>query len=63
MTDDNSTAPDCCAENVSDLLQVSEARERIAAQVKPVRGEEQVHLRAALGRVLAQPVISTIDVP
>ena len=63
MTDDNSTAPDCCAENISGLLQVSEARERIAAQVKPVRGEEQVHLRAALGRVLAQPVISTIDVP
>lgn len=63
MTDNNSTAPDCCAESISGLLQVSEARERIAAQVKPVRGEEQVHLRAALGRVLAQPVVSTIDVP
>ncbi|MGA7799449.1 MAG: gephyrin-like molybdotransferase Glp, partial [Gammaproteobacteria bacterium] len=63
MTDNNATAPDCCAENISGLLQVAEARRQIAAQLAPVRGEEQVHVRSALGRVLAAPIISAIDVP
>ncbi len=45
------------------LLPVEEGRRRILDMVRPVAGREQTHIRAALGRVLAEPVISTIDVP
>lgn len=39
------------------------ARERIAAALRPVTERETVPLTAALGRVLAEPVISPINVP
>ena len=54
--------PDPCAAPKG-LLSVDEARARIAAFVTPISGEEQLHIRSALGRVLATPVISTHDVP
>jgi molybdopterin molybdotransferase len=44
-------------------LRLDEARERILAAVQPVEGQETLPLRAALGRVLLEPVRSTVDVP
>jgi molybdopterin molybdotransferase len=44
-------------------LSVGEARQTIAAALRPIAGIETVPLSAALGRVLAADVISPIDVP
>jgi len=44
-------------------LRLHEARQRILAAVEPVTGTETLPLRAALDRVLAAPVHSTVDVP
>ncbi len=44
-------------------LPVAEARRRILSEVAPVRGSERLALRSALGRVLAQDVVSPFDVP
>jgi molybdopterin molybdotransferase len=44
-------------------LPVEEARRRILADVTPVCGSERLALRSALGRVLAQELISPVDVP
>ncbi|WJW74761.1 molybdopterin molybdotransferase MoeA [Thiohalobacter sp. IOR34] len=49
--------------NPSGLLSVDEARSRIFDMLRPIRGDEQLAIRSALGRVLAEPVISGIDVP
>jgi molybdopterin molybdotransferase len=56
------TNRDACA-TPKGLLSVTDARARIDALVAPIDGEEQLPIRPALGRVLAMPVISTIDVP
>ncbi len=45
------------------LLTVDEARTRLLDLARPVGGVEQLAIRSALGRVLAEPVISTLDVP
>lgn len=44
-------------------LTLEEARSRIIASIAPVSERETVPVPGALGRVLAQPVRSTIDVP
>ncbi len=44
-------------------LAVAQARDFIGRLVVPVRTVEKLGLRAALGRVLARDVVSTIDVP
>lgn len=44
-------------------LSVDQARAAIAAALSPVRQHERVPLLAALGRVLAEDVVSPIDVP
>ncbi|GMQ87161.1 MAG: molybdopterin molybdotransferase MoeA [Gammaproteobacteria bacterium] len=54
---------DCCATPGQKLLSVEQGRERILQAVHTVTATEQLHLRAALGRILAAPVVSTIDVP
>lgn len=46
-----------------DQLSVDDARTAIAAALRPITETESVPLAAALGRVLAAPVISPIDVP
>src|SRR4051794_7084348 len=46
-----------------DNLSVAQARDAIAAQLRPIDGRETVPLLQALGRVLATDVISPIDVP
>jgi molybdopterin molybdotransferase len=44
-------------------LTVEEARRRIEADIVPVAEREEVALRDSLGRVLAEDVLSSIDVP
>ncbi|MFO1337211.1 MAG: gephyrin-like molybdotransferase Glp [Burkholderiaceae bacterium] len=44
-------------------ISVDDARARIAAGLRPMAGHETVPLAEALGRVLAEDLISTIDVP
>jgi molybdopterin molybdotransferase len=45
------------------VLRLDEARARILDAVHPVEGAEIVGLRDALGRILSEPVRSTVDVP
>ena len=44
-------------------MTVEKAREHIRAFLAPVTAVERVHIRAALGRVLAEDVISPVNVP
>ncbi|MDZ7736968.1 MAG: hypothetical protein U5P41_13380 [Gammaproteobacteria bacterium] len=44
-------------------LSVHEAQQRIIDAVRIVRGREKVALRSALGRILAEDVLSPVDVP
>jgi len=58
------SAIDCCANPAEkNLLSVEQGRERILQAVHTVKTSEQLHLRVALGRILAAPVVSAIDVP
>lgn len=49
--------------NKPSLLSIAEAEELIRAQLKPVTGFAQLNLHAALGRVLAEDILSPVDVP
>jgi molybdopterin molybdotransferase len=42
---------------------VADAEQLIGARVNPVPGREKVHLRAALGRVLAADIVAPINLP
>ena len=44
-------------------MPVDKAREHIRAFLSPVTAVERLHIRAALGRVLAEDVVSPVDVP
>jgi len=58
------SATDCCANPAEkNLLSVEQGRKRILQAVHTVTAREQLHLRAALGRILAAPVVSAINVP
>jgi molybdopterin molybdotransferase len=53
-----------CADDYDpDSLSVTKARELIRAFLSPVEGTERLAIRAALGRILAEDVISPTDVP
>jgi len=53
-----------CADDYDpNSMPVEKAREVIARFLAPVTATERVHVRAALGRVLAEDVISPINVP
>ena len=54
---------DCCGVGDPRDLSVEQAREQISAGLPSPAGIEQLPLRSALGRVLAEPVISPLDVP
>jgi len=56
-------AASCCDDYDPQALAGDEALQRILAAITPLRGIERVAVRAALGRVLAAPVCSTIAVP
>jgi molybdopterin molybdotransferase len=53
----------CLSAYDPDALPVRDAQKIIRDFVAPVRATEQVALRAALGRVLAQDIVSPINVP
>jgi len=59
----NEPIADCCADPSQKLLSVEQGRARILDAVPVVTDKEQLHLRAALNRVLAETVISPVDVP
>jgi molybdopterin molybdotransferase len=54
---------DECSQGPKPLLTIAEALDRIQAAVTPVNGTEKVVLKSALGRILAEPVYSPIDIP
>jgi molybdopterin molybdotransferase len=56
-------SPGCGDPQDEDQLSVAQARARILDGVTPVRDRERVPLRSAPGRVLAQAIVSPIDVP
>jgi molybdopterin molybdotransferase len=47
----------------SNILTVKQALTRIQTEIQPIEGFEQVALRNSLGRILAQPIVSPINVP
>ena len=53
----------CLSDYDPGALPVAQANQIIGEVVEPVRGTEQVALRTALDRVLAEDVISRLDVP
>jgi molybdopterin molybdotransferase len=57
------SALSCADDYDPNSMPVDKAREVIARFLTPVSATERVHVRAALGRVLAADVISPIDVP
>ncbi|MGL5004625.1 MAG: molybdopterin molybdotransferase MoeA, partial [Casimicrobium sp.] len=53
-----------CADDYDpNSMPVDKAREFISRVLRPIDGVERVHIRAALGRVIADDVVSPIDVP
>jgi molybdopterin molybdotransferase len=54
---------DPCSLDTNPLLSLQEALTRIKAALHPVAGSEKVTLKSALGRVLAQPVYSSVNIP
>ncbi|MGH8751218.1 MAG: molybdopterin molybdotransferase MoeA [Burkholderiales bacterium] len=53
-----------CADDYDpNSMPVTKAREFIQAYLNPINGTERVAIRAALGRVLAEDIISPINVP
>ena len=57
------TAASCADDYDPNSIPVDKARELIARFLKPVGVAERVHLRAALGRVLAEDLVSPLAVP
>lgn len=53
----------CAGDYDPNSLPVERARSLVRELVRPVAGEEQLFIRAALGRVLSRDVISPMDVP
>ena len=58
-----STQPSCDDDYDPDSLTCEEALRRIRAHVRPLQVAERLPLRTALGRVLALPIVSRINVP
>jgi molybdopterin molybdotransferase len=59
----NPPSADCCAEPGNKLISIEEGLSRILSAVAVVEHTEQLHLRAALDRTLAENVIAKQDVP
>jgi molybdopterin molybdotransferase len=54
---------DACSQQPQPLLSIDDALKRIQAAAHPVSGTEKRALKDALGRVLAEPVFSPINIP
>ncbi len=55
--------PSCSDEYDPALLPVDQARQHIFSELKPTAGCERLAIRSALERVLAEDIVSPIDVP
>jgi molybdopterin molybdotransferase len=63
---DGALIPEATAGGCDDargLLSPSEVRKRLLAAVRPVTDAETVPLHAALGRIVAEPPVATLDLP
>ncbi|VAW77211.1 Molybdopterin molybdenumtransferase [hydrothermal vent metagenome] len=60
---DTSISIDYCADGADKLLSFEQGRQRILDDVNVIDAGEQLPIRSALNRVLAQPVVAAIDVP
>ena len=60
---DSIRAASCADDYDPNSMPVAKAREFIARFLSPVAVVERVHIRAGLGRVLAEDVVSPLDVP
>jgi len=54
---------DSCTPTLDGLLSCEAAIDRLVAAARPIRDRRPMGLREALGEVLAEPVVSVIDVP
>lgn len=66
MTDSNrpvQPAPSCDDDYQPDTLSVDAAWERIHSDIQPVSGTERLAVRSSLGRILAEDIRSTVNVP
>lgn len=63
MPNKNTATPPSCDEFDPNALQVEQARNKILESVAPTKDTEQLPIREALNRVLAEEITSTIDVP
>ncbi|MCW8829834.1 MAG: molybdopterin molybdotransferase MoeA [Gammaproteobacteria bacterium] len=63
MTDTHQTANDYGSQERSDLLSVDEALQQIRKTLEPVEGFERCPLQQTFNRIVAEPVISPINVP
>ena len=64
MTDKHTPGTDCCEDpHIGNALTLGDALARIRATLRPVEGSELVDLTEALGRVLSEDIVATVDVP
>jgi molybdopterin molybdotransferase len=54
---------DVCSQETRPLWTIDEASERIKAAIQTVDGLENIPLKNAIGRVLAQPIYSPVNIP
>lgn len=55
--------PASCSDHDSSALPLDIAWQRIVTDIRPLQGVERVSMRQALGRVLAEPIRSPLNVP
>lgn len=55
--------PSCADASEPGVLSVDDARQHILSEITPIVTAEKVALRTALGRILAEDVLSPLDVP
>lgn len=63
MSDTKPVNSPSCDEYDASLLTVETAQQRILQLAQPIGGVERVAIRSAQGRILAEPIISPINVP
>ena len=63
LTETARLQPSCADDTESGVLSVDEARQHIQTEITPITAMEKIALRSALGRVLAEDVISPVNVP
>ena len=54
---------DCCSSSSPNLKSFEDALQQLVERALPVSGTELVYVEQALGRVLAEPVVSEVNVP